>query len=233
MTITTRAAVLRHSGAARPYADSRPLTIETVTLDPRFFRALMEHGMPVRELAIRQLSNQSVAIDIYVWLAYRLSYLKKEEFVSWKSLYGQFGHSYDELRFFRREFVRPLEHALAVYPGAKVEKMKEGLMLHPSPSPVDEKDGSARIHASSRPRRSLPSPKVIDIKPVEIKTGRERLEHLEREFFGLSYRKGLAPETKREIGRMYRNRPQEDADALEAALEEARSLVEAAVAVPA
>lgn len=34
MTITTRAAVLRHSGATRPYADSRPLTIETVTLDP-------------------------------------------------------------------------------------------------------------------------------------------------------------------------------------------------------
>ncbi len=31
--ITTRAAVLRSMGAARPYADSRPLTIETVTLD--------------------------------------------------------------------------------------------------------------------------------------------------------------------------------------------------------
>ena len=34
MTITTRAAVLRVMGADRPYADSRPLTIETVTLDP-------------------------------------------------------------------------------------------------------------------------------------------------------------------------------------------------------
>ena len=34
MTITTRAAVLRVMGAARPYADSRPLAIETVTLDP-------------------------------------------------------------------------------------------------------------------------------------------------------------------------------------------------------
>ncbi len=34
MTITARAAVLRAMGAPRPYADSRPLTIETVTLDP-------------------------------------------------------------------------------------------------------------------------------------------------------------------------------------------------------
>lgn len=33
-TIQTRAAVLRAMGAARPYADSRPLAIETVTLDP-------------------------------------------------------------------------------------------------------------------------------------------------------------------------------------------------------
>ncbi len=34
MTLTTKAAVLRSRGAARPYADSRPLSIETVTLDP-------------------------------------------------------------------------------------------------------------------------------------------------------------------------------------------------------
>ncbi|MBB5747278.1 zinc-dependent alcohol dehydrogenase family protein [Brevundimonas variabilis] len=34
MTITTRAAILRRSGASHPYADSRPLTIETVSLDP-------------------------------------------------------------------------------------------------------------------------------------------------------------------------------------------------------
>ncbi|HAJ03519.1 MAG TPA: alcohol dehydrogenase, partial [Brevundimonas sp.] len=30
----TRAAILRSIGASRPYADSRPLSIETVTLDP-------------------------------------------------------------------------------------------------------------------------------------------------------------------------------------------------------
>jgi len=34
MTITTRAAVLRSMGAAHPYADSRPLSVETVALDP-------------------------------------------------------------------------------------------------------------------------------------------------------------------------------------------------------
>ncbi|MDZ4318929.1 MAG: alcohol dehydrogenase catalytic domain-containing protein, partial [Phenylobacterium sp.] len=34
MSITTRAAVLSAMGAAHPYRDSRPLSIETVTLDP-------------------------------------------------------------------------------------------------------------------------------------------------------------------------------------------------------
>lgn len=33
MPIASRAAVLRHAGAPRPYADSRPLSIETITLD--------------------------------------------------------------------------------------------------------------------------------------------------------------------------------------------------------
>ena len=34
MSFTTRAAVLSRTGSARPYADSRPLSVETVTLDP-------------------------------------------------------------------------------------------------------------------------------------------------------------------------------------------------------
>lgn len=34
MTIQTRAAILRTVGASRPYAHSRPLSVETVTLDP-------------------------------------------------------------------------------------------------------------------------------------------------------------------------------------------------------
>lgn len=34
MILKTRAAVLSDMGAARPYADSRPLSVQTLTLDP-------------------------------------------------------------------------------------------------------------------------------------------------------------------------------------------------------
>jgi hypothetical protein len=43
-----------------------------VRLDEGFYKSLIEHPLPVREAAIRSLGHRSMAIDIYLWLAYRL-----------------------------------------------------------------------------------------------------------------------------------------------------------------
>lgn len=47
-----------------------PLWQERVRLDEGFYQSLIEHPLPLREAAIRQISNRSMAIDLYVWLAY-------------------------------------------------------------------------------------------------------------------------------------------------------------------
>jgi hypothetical protein len=44
-------------------------------LDEDFYQSLIEHPLPLREAAIRQISSRSLAIDLYVWLAYRLHIL--------------------------------------------------------------------------------------------------------------------------------------------------------------
>jgi hypothetical protein len=108
----------------------------TVELDEAFFKSLQEHPLPLREAAIRQLSGQSMAIDLYVFLSYRLHVLEKPTPVSWKALYAQFGAAYKDQWVFVREVKTPLSLALAAYPEAKVDVMKSGLVLHPSESPV-------------------------------------------------------------------------------------------------
>jgi hypothetical protein len=117
-----------------------PLWQERVRLDEGFYQSLIEHPLPVREAAIRQISNRSMAIDLYVWLAYRLHVLTGPVEIGWPAVRRQFGEGYKEMRFFRRDVLAPLLLALAVYPEARVTiDEKRGLTLHPSPPPVPER----------------------------------------------------------------------------------------------
>ena len=113
---------------------------DSVRLDEGFYQSLIDHPLPLREAAIRQISSRSLAIDLYVWLAYRLHVLTTPIDVSWPALKSQFGHEYSAVRFFRRDFQPPLKLALSVYPEARVEMDdRKGLTLYPSPPPVPER----------------------------------------------------------------------------------------------
>jgi hypothetical protein len=114
----------------------RSLWRETVVLEETFYQSLIEHPLPVREAAISSLSGRSVAIDVYIWLSYRLYKLKRPTPISWAALMAQFGHNYNDLRNFKTEFKAPLQLALAAYEGAKVEIGQGGVILHPSPPAV-------------------------------------------------------------------------------------------------
>lgn len=114
-----------------------PLWTEEVFLDEAFFKSLMEHPVPLQEAAVRELASKPMALDIYLWLAWRLHVLEKPLDLSWPALYGQFGGGTSQLKHFKPEFAKNLAMALAVYPGAKVELGQEGAKLHPSYSPVE------------------------------------------------------------------------------------------------
>lgn len=115
------------------------LLLETARLSDRFFEQLQRHPVPVEEAAVKQLANNSMALDIYCWLTYRLHSLQGPKSVSWKALHGQFGRSVARLYHFRSLFRVNLELALAVYPAAEVDSGPEGLILRPSRPPVAPK----------------------------------------------------------------------------------------------
>jgi Plasmid encoded RepA protein len=119
---------------------------ESVRLDEGFYQSLIEHPLPLREAAIRKISSRSMAIDLYIWLAYRLHVLCGPLAVTWPALHGQFGEGYKEVRFFRRDVLPSLRLALAVYPEAQVEiDEKKGLTLLPSPPPVPDRQGARKL----------------------------------------------------------------------------------------
>jgi Plasmid encoded RepA protein len=120
------------------------LWLDTVRLSDTFFRALQAHPVPIWEPALRAISNKSMAIDIYVWLAYRLHSLTKPMPVSWNAMHEQFGAGFESIRSFRQSFKKSLEFALAVYPDAKVDVTDKGLILYSSRSPIEPRGVTTR-----------------------------------------------------------------------------------------
>ena len=112
------------------------LFIETATLSELFFQQLKTHPVPIEETAVRQIANNSMALDVYCWLAYRLHALTEPTPISWRALHQQFGRGVKRLDHFKDQFKETLALALAVYPDAEVEVHERGVTLRPSRPPV-------------------------------------------------------------------------------------------------
>jgi hypothetical protein len=115
------------------------LFLTTAKLSEGFFSQLTRHPVPLEEAAIKQLSNNSMALDAYAWLAYRLHSLRRPTLVPWPSLMGQFGGGFGQIKHFKPRFLASVRLALAVYPGARVDEESEGLLLHNSKPPISRK----------------------------------------------------------------------------------------------
>jgi hypothetical protein len=109
--------------------------IERLRLSQAFYGELQRHPILVDRAAIRDIQSSPRAIDIYLWLAFRLPALQTATPVSWSALWRQFGRE-RLLRTFRAEFREPLALALAAYKSARIEVGDRGLVLLPSSAPV-------------------------------------------------------------------------------------------------
>jgi hypothetical protein len=117
------------------------LFTETARLSEGFYEQLRRHPVPLQDAAIRAIANNSMALDVYAWLAYRLHSLDKARPISWKAVKTQFGAGYGRMDHFKNNFRTILALALAVYPDARVEDDSngKGLILYPSRPPVPSK----------------------------------------------------------------------------------------------
>ena len=145
----------------------------TLTLSPKFFSECLQGPIPVDLRVYKSLRHSPLAIDIYTWLTYRASYLRKPSLpIRWEVLMTQFGSSYkmDEqgIRNFRKAFARELKRVLFLYP-ARVNLTEGGICLLPSSSHI------ARVSAS---RDALDEKSALKLyrdprcspRPVEIQT---------------------------------------------------------------
>ena len=113
-----------------------PLWKSTIELGKKFFEEAINSPVPVDMRALKALKRSPLALDIYCWLTYRMSYLHKPTEIPWLALQMQFGADYamqgQGPRDFKKKFLHHLRSVLTLYPEANVEDGERGLLLKPS-----------------------------------------------------------------------------------------------------
>jgi len=133
----------------RQLLPSRPTWRSHIELGPEFFKEITLSAVPVDLRAIHQLRRSPLALDLYIWLTYRMSYLRKPTLIPWEGLQSQFGADYARQRDFRRKVLTHLKEVCRVYPRVRVSQTDTGLHLYPSPPHV-------RTQRQSRARARTP-----------------------------------------------------------------------------
>ncbi len=123
----------------RPH--ERSLWQSKVIVSEAFFRECMDHAVPF-DLRVLRVLRSPLAIDLYLWLTWRMFILRRPVLIPWISLRFQFGAGYPPtaqgMAHFREAFHRCLREVRTLYPSARVVPERDGLRLLPSPPHVSE-----------------------------------------------------------------------------------------------
>jgi hypothetical protein len=105
---------------------------ETVELSERFHDHLREHAVPLDKRGIAHLAGNSLGLDLYALLAYRLPRLDRDLHLRWSAIQGQIGSS-ERTTFTLAQRIREvIPDVLVAYPHANVGVTTHGLLLRPS-----------------------------------------------------------------------------------------------------
>lgn len=119
------------------------LTENMLELNEKFYEYITSSAVPLDFEVIKAIKQSSFAIDIYVWLTYRMSSLREKQFISWRLLAKQMGSDYGDLKNFKKKFSQHLKTIQVAYPELKVFIETGGLKLYPSPTHIKKKEVGA------------------------------------------------------------------------------------------
>lgn len=131
----------------------------TIILGEDFFNEIIKYPVPIDMDALKALKKSPMALDIYCWLTYRMSYIAKESIIPWAALRVQFGANYAQnpqgLRDFKRAFLRELKKVRLVYPMVSVEEAQETLTLFPGKSHIKSSQKQPSFLLKKKPKSTI------------------------------------------------------------------------------
>lgn len=120
----------------------------TIELSEHFFQQLRQHAVPLDRRGIAHLAGNSLGLDLYALLAYRLPKLQRELHLRWNALQAQIGAAETQTFNLAYRIRAVLPDVAVAYPHARVEVTPHGLLLKPSTAAV--------------PKTAVPGFKLVD-----------------------------------------------------------------------
>jgi hypothetical protein len=113
-------------------------------LNYHFFEECVTSPVPIDLRAYKALRGSPMAMDLYNWLTYRMSYTRRTTHpIPWESLMMQFGADFSgyadknqAVRDFKKLFIQAAKAVQIVYSEVKLDAQDNGLVLHPSPTHI-------------------------------------------------------------------------------------------------
>ena len=106
----------------------------TVVLSDEFFKVLLEAPIPLDWRVLKAIKQSPMALDLYVWLSYRMYALKKPQKIKWETLSTQFGSEYKSVRHFRAKVRGHFRKIQSIWHDLSVDLTDDSwIELRPSP----------------------------------------------------------------------------------------------------
>lgn len=102
----------------------------------KVFQLITDKPVPLDMRVLRLIKRSPMALDIYCWATYRVSYLKRSTVIPWEGLMDQIGANYPNTaqghRDFRKRFLDGLKKVQYAWPELDATSTEKGLLLKPS-----------------------------------------------------------------------------------------------------
>jgi len=121
-----------------------------VELSEPFYRLLTNNPFPLDWRILKELKQSPMALDLYMWLTHRMSYLQNPVAIRWETLSKQLGADIKDIHSFRQQVRKHLRVIKTVWKDLKIE---------------DSESDALRLITG----KSLTTPKALLPKPISPK----------------------------------------------------------------
>lgn len=92
-----------------------------IVLSEQFFKMLKAAPIPIDWRILKAIKRSPMALDLYMWLSYRIFTLEKPQKIRWETLSKQFGSEYERVRDFRAKVRQHAQKIQAIWNDLKID----------------------------------------------------------------------------------------------------------------
>lgn len=136
----------------------------SVKLSDSFYQLLLNNPVPLDWRILKCIKQSPMALDLYMWLTHRMSYLQKPVSIRWETLQGQLGSDVERIDHFREKVRKHLKKITTIWAGLQIDaSQSDELHLYPTHSlTIPTKTKSLTASKKSSRKRAFPVQNMLN-----------------------------------------------------------------------